>query len=89
MALSWRALFAASVVYAYFFTTRRSAVGFLSSFLAAWIVQFFCYAVWRVILYPRFFSPFRHLPQPSGNSFFMGQWRKIVDEPSGSPMLEW
>ncbi len=28
------------------------------------LVQFLAFATWKVILYPRFFSPLRHLPQP-------------------------
>lgn len=28
------------------------------------LVQLFVFAIWKVILYPRFFSPLRHLPQP-------------------------
>ena len=29
------------------------------------VVQLFLFAVWRLVLFPRYFSPLRHLPQPS------------------------
>jgi hypothetical protein len=28
------------------------------------LVQFLAFAVWKVILYPNYFSPLRHLPEP-------------------------
>jgi hypothetical protein len=89
MGLLGRVVFATSVAYAYFFSPTRSTFGLLGSFLTAWAIQIFCYVVWIVVLYPKFFSPLRHLPQPSGNSFFMGQFGRILAEPSGAPMLEW
>jgi hypothetical protein len=89
MGLPWRATTAISLVYAYFVTSPRSAVGFAGSLLAAWVVQFVGYVVWAVILYPEFFSPLRGLPEPSGNTWFMGQWHRIVHDNPGAPMLEW
>jgi hypothetical protein len=89
MGLRWHAVTAISLVYAYFLTSRRSLLGFLGSFLAACVVQYFGYAVWAVILYPKFFSPLIGLPEPSGNAWFMGQWQRIKDERPGAPMLEW
>ncbi|KAK4143272.1 cytochrome P450 [Dichotomopilus funicola] len=63
--------------------------GFLPTFVALWAVQSLAYAFWAVILYPKFFSPLRGLPEPSGNSWFMGQFGKIRASPTGVPMLEW
>lgn len=70
-------------------------------FLSQWIV----YGFYAVVIYPRFISPLRHLPQPKvrsmaqkycmlclftqGNSFFNGQWSTITREPSGIPMRRW
>ncbi|ERF74949.1 hypothetical protein EPUS_05157 [Endocarpon pusillum Z07020] len=54
-------------------------------FLLQWLV----YAFYSIILYPKFFSPLRHLPSPPGASFFMGQFPAILAEPSGMPMRRW
>ncbi|OIW35254.1 cytochrome P450 97B3 [Coniochaeta ligniaria NRRL 30616] len=89
MGLRWHAVTAISLIYAYFATSRTSVLGFLASFLVAWVVQFSLFAVWAVILYPTFFSPLSGLPEPSGNGWVMGQWRRIVDERPGGPMLDW
>lgn len=57
--------------------------------VALYFAQLFLFFLWTVLLYPRVFSPLRHLPQPGGNSFFMGQWSRIVKEPTGTPMIQW
>lgn len=54
-------------------------------FLTQWLLYF----IYTVVIYPRYVSPLRHLPQPRDNAFFMGQWSKIVKEPSGIPMRQW
>lgn len=55
----------------------------LSSFtLTTWFV-------WKVILYPKYFSPLRHLPEPTGNSLFMGQFTAIAKERTGLPQQRW
>ncbi|KAI9672958.1 MAG: hypothetical protein M1817_003122 [Caeruleum heppii] len=52
-------------------------------------LQVLAWAVWLNQLRPRFFSPLRHLPQPTGNKFFMGQWHRMIGEPNGAPLQEW
>ncbi|MCJ1387575.1 hypothetical protein MMC18_000418 [Xylographa bjoerkii] len=59
------------------------------TFAAIFSLHFLGLAIWTVFLYPKLFSPIRHLPQPSGASFFNGHFSKIVKEPTGKPMLEW
>ena len=44
---------------------------------------------WSVIIYPKLFSPLRHLPQPSGGSFLNGQFWRIFAEPTGHPHSDW
>ena len=61
----------------------------LSSFAALWLLGFVLWAVWAVWVYPLLLSPLRNLPEPSGNHWMMGQWFRIVREPSGMPMREW
>jgi hypothetical protein len=63
---------------------------FLRALAALWATQTFAWLVWRVILYPKFFSPLIGLPEPStGNSWFMGQWKAITAFPTGTPMIKW
>lgn len=52
-------------------------------------VQFISWLAWSVVLYPKLFSPLRHLPEPPGASFFMGQGPAILKLPSGEPMRRW
>jgi cytochrome P450 len=54
-------------------------------FLTQWLV----YGIYAVIIYPHFVSPLRDLPEPKDNDYFIGQWRKILKEPSGIPMRQW
>ncbi|AEO54175.1 hypothetical protein MYCTH_2296433 [Thermothelomyces thermophilus ATCC 42464] len=63
--------------------------GFLTAFTVLWGIQGLAWALWSVILYPKLFSPLRGLPEPSGNSWFMGQFPKILAMPTGNPMIEW
>ncbi|KAL2158561.1 hypothetical protein VTH06DRAFT_4328 [Thermothelomyces fergusii] len=63
--------------------------GFLTAFTVIWGIQGLAWALWSVILYPKLFSPLRGLPEPSGNSWFMGQFPKILAMSTGSPMIEW
>lgn len=47
------------------------------------------YYVYAVVIWPRFFSPMRHLPMPAGGSFFNGQFAAISKEASGIPLRRW
>jgi hypothetical protein len=92
MALPWRWFSVAAIVFSYVVTSRTTSwalLRFIGNFTAAWAVQFLVWAAWSTQIYPKLFSPLRHLPEPTGNTFFMGQWRKILAEPSGVPMQEW
>ena len=37
---------------------------FVGTFAQFWTLGFLAWAVWTVILYPKYFSPLRHLPSP-------------------------
>lgn len=45
--------------------------------------------IWDCILYPLYFSPLRHLPQPKQTSLLFGQFYRIFKEPTGYPHREW
>ncbi|RKU40112.1 hypothetical protein DL546_000981 [Coniochaeta pulveracea] len=93
MALPWRTFSAVSLITAYFVTagypSQWRILWFVTNFLAGWAVQLFGFVIWRVVLWPKLFSPLIGLPEPSGNSFFNGQWKIISEKTSGVPMMEW
>jgi hypothetical protein len=64
-------------------------LGAISTTLLLFLALFVTKASWEVVIYPKVFSPLRHLPTPDDNSFFSGQTRKVFREPSGRPMRYW
>ncbi|KXX81914.1 Cytochrome P450 734A6 [Madurella mycetomatis] len=93
MAFWFRTVSAVSLAGAYLLSSGRipqcPEFGFLSAFAAIWTAHFLVFVVWNVILYPKVFSPLRGLPEPSGNSWFMGQFAKIYANSSGVPHMGW
>lgn len=63
--------------------------GFLSTTAVLFAGQALLYGLYLTVLYPRFFSPLRHLPTPPKGGFFLGHTRHILKEPSGVPMQNW
>ncbi|KAF5878704.1 putative cytochrome p450 97b3 protein [Botrytis fragariae] len=70
-------------------TLLSTQPSYLGTFVLLYLLQFIGFAIWRVILYPYYFSPLRHLPSPKGGSWWNGQWKRISGEPTGQPMLDW
>ncbi|TVY41649.1 Cytochrome P450 monooxygenase [Lachnellula occidentalis] len=66
-----------------------SRPSYLGTFSQLCIVGFMMLAVWRVIIWPKFVSPLRHIPGPSGGSWWNGQFADILARPTGIPMIEW
>ncbi|KAI1386568.1 cytochrome P450 [Hypoxylon trugodes] len=91
MAYPWRSIIAVSLVSAFLIVSRwpQWNKSLLSTFFSLWSLQTFFYAVWAVILYPKFFSPLRGLPEPTGNSWLMGQLPTIQKYPTGIPQRKW
>ncbi|KAF3764976.1 cytochrome P450 [Cryphonectria parasitica EP155] len=89
----WQVMTAISAVAGYVATTafhpQWSTASFVSYFVGSWVVSFFGWAFWKVILWPKVFSPLRDLPEPKNLSWYNGQWAKIKALPNGSPMQEW
>ena len=63
--------------------------GFIASVAALWAIQFTAWTLWTVLLYPKLFSPLRHLPEPNGGSWLNGQFWVAQAVATGVPMLEW
>ncbi|KAL2255185.1 hypothetical protein VTK26DRAFT_3910 [Humicola hyalothermophila] len=93
MVFPYHLMTAISVAGSYLVSSGRipqiPSLSFLTCFAALWATQFLLWAVWAVILYPKVFSPLRGLPEPSGNSWFMGQFPTIRRLRTGEPMIEW
>jgi len=95
MGFPWKAFTASSILGSYvlvghkpsFLFTNRPT--YLGTFILLFFAQFLSWLFYNVILWPKLLSPLRHLPQPSGNSWWNGQFGRIRNEPSGGPMREW
>ncbi|KAI0206402.1 cytochrome P450 [Astrocystis sublimbata] len=88
----WRGILASSFASSYILVSNQShwwKPSYVGTFFCAWIAQTLVWAVWVVILWPKFFSPLRSLPEPAGGSWWNGHFKKILAEPSGVPMREW
>lgn len=63
--------------------------GLIPTTILLFLIQFFIYNIWAILIYPRFFSPIRHVPEAPDGGFFLGQTRKVTKASSGQPMREW
>ncbi|BFZ56603.1 hypothetical protein PYCC9005_003650 [Savitreella phatthalungensis] len=52
------------------------------------VTLFSYYFIWRIFLWPNFFSPIRRVPGPKGHWFY-GNFREIFREDPGEPHLRW
>ena len=69
--------------------TPQYSLGLVSTTLVLFLALFFAKISWSVVIYPKLFSPLRHLPTPDDNAFFSGQTKKVFREASGRPMRYW
>ncbi|KAK2606476.1 hypothetical protein QQS21_003169 [Conoideocrella luteorostrata] len=65
------------------------SLGFWTTTSLLFFTCFFLVQTWRIFIYPRFFSPLRHIPTPPGGHWLWDQTRQILKEPSGIPMRNW
>lgn len=65
------------------------SLGLFSTASLLFLALFLTKITWGVVIYPKLFSPLRHLPTPDDNSFFSGQTKKVFREASGRPMRHW
>ncbi|KHO01320.1 cytochrome P450 78A3 [Metarhizium album ARSEF 1941] len=67
----------------------HSSLGFWTTASGIFLAYFFLAQIWRIIVYPRFFSPLRHLPHPRDGHWLWDQTMRILKEPTGVPMRNW
>lgn len=59
------------------------------TFLGLYSVLLTSVFMYRTVLYPRFFSPIRHIPTPKGAHWLLGHFPDIFRYPTGNPQLRW
>jgi hypothetical protein len=92
MDVPWQYISGLAAGFAYFANHNGSSwprLSYASAFLAGWLLIFFIWGLWTVLVYPRYFSPLRHLPGPENASLLHGQWSRIRAEPTGAPHIDW
>ncbi|CZR50970.1 related to isotrichodermin C-15 hydroxylase (cytochrome P-450 monooxygenase CYP65A1) [Phialocephala subalpina] len=62
---------------------------YIGTFMFIWLLSFSAWAFWKIILFPKFFSPLRHLPMPKGGSWWNGHFKEISAKTTGDPQIEW
>jgi hypothetical protein len=65
------------------------SLGLISTPIVLFLTLFFAKITWAVVIYPKLFSPLRHLPTPDDNAFFSGQTKRVFREAGGRPMRHW
>ncbi|PGH11135.1 hypothetical protein AJ80_07237 [Polytolypa hystricis UAMH7299] len=68
------------------YTVRQS---YKWTFLAVYLNVFVVQTIYSVILRPAFFSPFRQLPMPPGQSIWNGHYSQILSIPGGVRFRKW
>jgi hypothetical protein len=92
----WKGAAVVSALASYFLVGYRpdlllfSRPSYIGTFALFWTLLFALWAFWVVILWPKLFSPLRHLPGPTeGRSWWNGYFPQISAEASGNPMIGW
>ncbi|OCK98298.1 cytochrome P450 [Cenococcum geophilum 1.58] len=93
MAVQKKVLFLDSILISFFVTRYAATYNVYHSFYwavaALYGLQLACLFTWTVIVWPKYFSPLRHLPAAPGGNFLVGNYRRILEEPSGAPQQRW
>ncbi|KAI9847987.1 MAG: hypothetical protein M1838_000686 [Thelocarpon superellum] len=68
----------------YTWTTSYALLG-----LGLFVLQVTAWSIWTLVLWPRYFSPLRHLPQAPNENLLWGQFLYITNSESGVPHRDW
>jgi hypothetical protein len=66
-----------------------SRAPFIQAAAALWFAQLLLYGIWEVFLYPKYFSPLRHLPTAPDGHWLFGHGKKVLADKPGAPLREW
>jgi len=93
MGFPYRLMTASSAAIGYLLSSQVGFIwpikGFVPNVIAVWAIQFTGWVVWTVFLYPKVFSPLRHVPEPDGASWLNGHFWVCQAAHTGVPMMEW
>ncbi|GAM82524.1 hypothetical protein ANO11243_005060 [Dothideomycetidae sp. 11243] len=53
------------------------------------LFNFFCFSVYKVLIWPFLLTPLRHLPNPGGEQILLGNGRAMFQKPPGTDFLRW
>lgn len=53
------------------------------------LLNFVLFAIYKVVVWPFFLSPIRHLPGPGNGMFLLGQGRAMFQKPAAQDFLKW
>jgi hypothetical protein len=71
-------------------TSESSFLPVLSQFLLFFVLQYTILKFYRIVVYPRFFSPLRNIPGPKDGYPLLGQFLQILTSNSpNEPFLTW
>lgn len=72
---------------------RRAApqysLGIAANAICLFFLEFILLQIWRILIYPTYFSPIRHIPKPADGNRITGQTKRLVKDPPGRPHREW
>ncbi|KAI9716183.1 MAG: hypothetical protein M1828_000409 [Chrysothrix sp. TS-e1954] len=69
--------------------TPLRSTSFTGTFLKLFGILFWALIAWRVILFPKVFSPLKSLPHPKGGGAVMGHFRQLNNTNPGILHTEW
>ncbi|KAK2798730.1 hypothetical protein FQN50_008768 [Emmonsiellopsis sp. PD_5] len=86
----WTGAYAAvAVVILSFFPAYAPFSSFTWTFISVSILCSIARVVYRVVLYPIFFTPFKNIPMPPGRGLFTGHFAMLRKEPGGFCSRRW
>ncbi|KAI9171584.1 Cytochrome P450 monooxygenase [Paramyrothecium foliicola] len=88
----WHVIAAGACLGTFILTHDRDTLSkssYARAFLATLAFELIAWGIWDILIYPRFVSPLRHLPQAPNSHWLLGQGPKILKESNGVPAREW
>ncbi|KZL87821.1 cytochrome p450 [Colletotrichum incanum] len=88
----WRGALISSAAVTVLLALRQpvlSRCSLLCTFAGAYMLQMISWGIFVVFLFPQYFSSLRSIPGPKNDHWLMGQYPRIMREPTGVPMIEW
>ncbi|KAJ0160131.1 Cytochrome P450 94A1 [Colletotrichum tanaceti] len=88
----WRGALITSAAVTVFLALRQPVLSrwnLVGTFAGAYVLQMVAWGIFVVFLFPQYLSSLRSIPGPKDDHWLMGQYPRIIREPTGVPMMEW